>query len=252
MEFKNEAASFFFFRPRLRFSATIILMAFVAFSVCYDLAAARVTETNPEELDLKQVLALMNKFGRSFRSFTAKISQKKYIAVLKEFDQEEKGAFFYERGRYNQARLRKEIVSPTPSIAVIDEGIVTAYEPRVKQARRIDLGKDKDKAEFLAIGIGQSPAKLEETFHMKLSGTEWLQGRKTHVLELRPKSAKISALFSVITLWIDADRGMSIQQKLAEPNSDYTLVTFSDLKVNTKIPNGTFALKLPKDVQLIQ
>lgn len=205
-----------------------------------------------DDADLKQVLALMNKFGQTFRSFTAQLAQKKYISVLKEFDQEEKGVFYYERGRNNLARLRKEISQPTPSIATIDNGVLIAYEPKVKQARRIDLGKDKDKAEFLAIGIGQSPARLEETFNLKLLGVETLQGQKTYQLELRPKSAKASAFFSSIVLWVDSVRGMPIQQKFMEPNGDYTLVTFSHIKINVKIPPGTFQLKLPKGVQFIQ
>lgn len=235
----------------IRYSLSCLAILLL-FSVALSAPLASPAQDASSDPALKKVLDLMNTFGRNFRSFTAKITQKKYVAVLKEFDREEKGTFYYERAPNGQARIRRDIKEPTQSVAVIDDGIVIAYEPKLKQARRIDLGKNKDKAEFLAIGIGQSPTSLEKTFNIKLLGNEVVEGRKTYMLELRPKSATASALFASIILWIDAERGLPIQQKFMEPNADYNLVTFSDIKVNTKIPPGTFKLKLPSGVQIIQ
>jgi outer membrane lipoprotein-sorting protein len=201
--------------------------------------------------ELDRILAKMNEFGRGFRSLSANITQQRYIAVLKESQPEEKGTFQYKRAKDGSARLRKEIVQPAPNIAVVDGNYITTYEPRVKQARRIGMGKYKDKTEFLAIGIGQSPAKLEENFDLKAAGSEVIDGRKTYILELTPKSTKTSAFFTKIILWIDAERGNPVQQKFIEPNSDFTLVKFSNIKVNANIPDSVFKIKLPKDVEVI-
>jgi len=236
---------------RHRRAQGLFLLGLIAAGLALAPTAAR-PDTKPSDLGLPQVLTLMDKFGQSLRTLSARIAQKKYVAVLREFDPEERGLFYYDRRAGGPARLRKEIAEPAPNIITIDKGIVIAYEPRIKQARRIDLGKNKDKAEFLAIGIGQDPKKLEETFHMKVLGMETLEGQKTYLLELRPKSTKVGAFFSAIVLWLDAARGIPVQQKFIEPNGDYILVRFTEVKINPKLAPGLFELKLPKDVQMLQ
>jgi outer membrane lipoprotein-sorting protein len=44
-------------------------------------------------------------------------------------------------------------------------------------------------------------------------------------------------------LWIDLDRGISVQQKLMQTQGDYRLAKYSAIKVNTKINNDIFRLK---------
>src|SRR5437773_2403700 len=101
--------------------------------------------------EVDQVLAKMEEAGKGFTSLSAELSQKKYTAILQEFDPEEKGSFAYARTKEGQALIRKEIKTPTPTIAIInkDEGVI--YHPKIKQAQRIHLGQYKDKAEFMAI-----------------------------------------------------------------------------------------------------
>lgn len=215
--------------------------------VCAGLAANK--ENTPE---LKRVLDKMNQVGKTFQSLTANISQRKYVAVLKEYETEERGTFYYARAKDGSARLRREITEPTQSIAVIDAGVATVYEPKLKQAHQINLGKHKDKVEFLAIGVGQSPSRLEENFNLNLLGQETVDGKKTHTLELSPKSAKTSAIFSKIVLWIDDAQGIPLQQKFIEPSGDFMMVKFSNVKLNAKIPESVFKVKLPKDIEVIK
>ena len=50
-------------------------------------------------------------------------------------------------------------------------------------------------------------------------------------------------MFSIITLWIDPARGVSVQQKFQEPSGDYRLATYSNIQLNKKINEGVFKLK---------
>lgn len=201
--------------------------------------------------EVDQVLQKMDDAGKGFRSLSADIFQKKYTAVLQEFDTEEKGTFAYTRTPDGQALIRKEITSPTSTVAIInrDQGLV--YHPRIKQAQRFQLGQHKDKAEFLAIGVGQSAGKLKANFAIRILGRESIEGAKVVVMELRPKSEKTAAFLSVITLWLDEQRWVPIQTRLQEPNDDYLLTRFRNLKLNAKIPDSLFSLKLPADVEVI-
>jgi outer membrane lipoprotein-sorting protein len=147
-----------------------------------------------------------------------------------------------------------DATSPGRTILTVKGGTATSYQPGIKQAQIANLGQNKDKAEYLAIGIGQSPAKLQETFNISYQGSETINGAPCSVLVLKPKNPKAAALFSAITLWIKKASGIPIQQKLQEPSTDYLLVNFSEEKLNSKIADSKFEQKLPSgtDIQRIQ
>jgi outer membrane lipoprotein-sorting protein len=200
--------------------------------------------------ELDAPLKKMEATGKSFRTFSAEFSQKKYTAVLKEFDLPETGEFNYARAGDGSALLRQEVKKPASRILTINGGVATVYQPVINQAMIYNLGKNKDKAEYLALGLGQSPAKLRETFEITYGGVDKVGNDATWVINLKPKSASTAAYFSSITLWIKQTNGVPIQQKLQEPNGDYLLVTFSGEKLNAKISGSRFEQKLPKGVDL--
>jgi outer membrane lipoprotein-sorting protein len=203
---------------------------------------------NNQSGELQTVLKQMETVGKNFRSFSARFSQKKYTAVLKEFDTPESGEFYYARAKDGSALLRKEVTSPGKSILTIKGEVATVYQPAIKQAQVYNLGKNKDKAEYLALGIGQSPASLMENFNISYHGSEPINGAPCSVLLLNPKNPKAAAFFSAITLWIKKTTGVSVQVKLQEPSNDYLLINFLDEKLNAKIPDSKFEQKLPGGV----
>jgi len=199
---------------------------------------------------LEQVLDRMGAVGREFHSFEARFSQRQFIAVLQEFDSAETGLFQYVRARDGSALLRQEVTVPAVRILTIKGGVATIYQPRINQASIVNLGKNKDKAEYLALGIGQTPAKLRETFDIEYRGTEAIDGSPCSILVLKPKSRAAAAYFSSFTLWIKTANSLPVQQKLQEPNGNYLLVKFTGEKLNPRIPESRFEQKLPKDVEI--
>lgn len=196
----------------------------------------------PSELDL--VLKQMEDVGRNFKNFSAKFSQKTYTAVLKEFGTPDTGEFYYARAKDGSALLRREVTHPGREILTVKGDVATYYQPEIKQAHVINLGQHKDKAEYLALGIGQSPAKLKENFDISIQGRESIGGAPCSILVLKPKSAGVSAIYSSITLWVKKQNGVPIQQKFLEPSGDYILMSFSNEKLNLKIPDSIFEQKL--------
>lgn len=218
-------------------------------AVCFFIPSIIDAQTaSSEEVD--EILQEMDRAGKNFKSFTAELSQRKYTAILEEFDTEETGTFAYRRTRDGQTLIRKEITSPSHSIAIInrDEGLI--YYPKIKQAHKIRLGEHKGKAEFLAIGVGQSGGKLKSHFDIQVQGHETVDGVPVVVLALRPKSEKTAAFLSLITLWMDEVRWIPVQTRLQEPNDDYLLTKFSKIELNAKIPLSRFSLKVPSDVEI--
>ncbi len=205
-----------------------------------------------KEAALNQVLSQMEAIGKTFKTFQASFTQKKYTAVLKEFDTPESGIFLYARAKDGSALLRQEVTKPGVRILTIRGGEAIVYQPSLNQAQIVSLGKNKDKAEYLALGLGQSPAKLRETFDIHYQGVENAGGAPCSVLVLKPRNSAAAAYFSSITLWIKKSNGIPIQQKLQEPNGDYLLVLFSDEKLNAVIPPARFEQKLPAGVEIMR
>ena len=199
---------------------------------------------------LDQVLAHMEAVGKSFRSFAADFTQKTYTALLKEFGIPESGRFLYSRARDGTALLRRECKVPAAKILTIKGGVALLYQPSLKEATRVNLGANKDKAEYLALGLGQSPAKLRETFDIEYLGEETVDGTPCSILQFKPKSHGASGLFSSITIWLSKSDGLPVQQRLQQPGGDYTLNKFSAEKLNPSIAESEFEQKLPKDVAI--
>lgn len=200
---------------------------------------------------LDQILSHIDRVGTNLKSMRADIVQKKWTDILAEFDEGERGKFFFDREN-GKLSLRKEITRPTVNTLIIKQGQVTFYQPSIKQVQRYRLGKHGDKAEFLLLGFGSRRTSLRETYDIKLLGDELLDDRTAYKLELKPKSDQVAAFFVSIVLWIDSELWVPIQQQLVEPTQDYLLIRFDNIELNPKLPGSAFEIKLPKDVKVIQ
>jgi outer membrane lipoprotein-sorting protein len=73
----------------------------------------------------------------------------------------------------------------------------------------------------------------------------------TAKLKLVPKTEKLRSTFSQITLWIDTNRGISVQQRFDEPEGDYRLAKYSAIQMPAKINSDVFKLKTNGKTQFV-
>jgi outer membrane lipoprotein-sorting protein len=52
-------------------------------------------------------------------------------------------------------------------------------------------------------------------------------------------------------LWIDLDKGISVQQQFLTPQGDYRLTKYSAIRINEKISDDVFKLKTTGKTQTI-
>lgn len=231
--------------PAPRISLLILLLG------CFPTPQLEGMATEGVPPSLESVLENMDRRSADLRSMSAQIVQKKWTDILEAFDQEERGEF--QVLRENEAiRLRRDITEPGRSILVINDGKGTFYQPLLKQANRYDLGARKDRAEFLLLGFISKKEALREAYAIGWLGPEMIGGRQAYVIELTPRSERVSAFFSRIVLWVDSRLWIPIQQKLVEPTRDYLLIRFEDVRLNLDLPASRFDLELPSDVNVIQ
>jgi outer membrane lipoprotein-sorting protein len=203
-----------------------------------------------EDAELQRILSRMDSISRGFQSFVAKFSQKKYTAVLKEFDAPETGEFYYARTNNGSVMMRHEVISPARRILTIKGATLTVYRPAIKEAQIASREKMQDIVEYLALGIGQNSTKLREKFRISYVGNETVNKMPCSILTFIPKDPKTAARVESITIWLKESTGTPAQYRFQEPTKDYLLIAFSEEKLNSKIPDSKFEQKLPSGIDI--
>jgi outer membrane lipoprotein-sorting protein len=92
---------------------------------------------------------------------------------------------------------------------------------------------------------------LKKSFDVTYQGEETVDNIETAKLQLIPKNEKIRGNFPQIFLWIDLERGISVQQKLVQTQGDYRVARYSAIKMNGKIGSDVFRLKTSGKTKLV-
>jgi outer membrane lipoprotein-sorting protein len=132
------------------------------------------------------------------------------------------------------------------------DGKLQVYQPKIEQVMNYVTGKNREEIEsYLVLGFGGSGQDLLKAFEVSYQGPESIDNVSTAKLQLIPKSEKLRNTFKEIFLWIDLERGISVQQQFLEPQGDYRLAKYSSIRLNEKIPGDVFQLKTTGKTQFV-
>jgi len=212
------------------------------FALAAALPPAALAQAAPAGLNLATVLTKMDDAAKSFRSAQADFVWEQYAKVVDETDTQ-KGKIYFRRND-KELQMAADIAAPENKYVVYNGSKVQVYQPGIDQVTEYSAGKNKAEFEsFLVLGFGGRGHDLEKSFDVKLEGAEPIAGVRTAKLDLTPKTQKSRNVFSHILLWIDMERGVSLQQQFFEPSGDYRLAHYSNIKVNENLPESVFNLK---------
>ena len=199
---------------------------------------------------LEDAMARMNASAREFRSFTAKIRRIEYTAVLSD-SSERTGSVRLQKTKGGVAGVM-EFNEPSASIVRFGGKTVETYYPKANTVEIIDIGRKAGAVEdFLLLGFGKPEAEIRKEWNVKLGGIETLAGIKTTRIELIPKGMETRNLIARIELWIPDGAANPMQEKVTRPSKDYSLIYYSDVKVNAPQAPGAFDLVVPPGVKKI-
>ena len=193
---------------------------------------------------LDAVLTSMDKTAANFRSTEADFVWVLYEKVVDSSDTQKGKIYFRRSGK--QIQMSAEITDPESErkIVLYDGKQLRVYQPKIDQVTEYDTGKNRSMVEsFLVLGFGGSGHDLQKSFDVTLQGTENVMGVNASKLDLVPLTQKGKNIFSHIVLWIDPARGVSVQQQFFEPNGNYRLARYSNIKLNEKFDSDVFKLK---------
>jgi len=199
--------------------------------------------------NLQKAISLMDTTAAQFRTAQANFIWEQFFKVINETDTQ-KGTVYYRRSG-KDIQMLAEITDP-PKAVLFSGGKVQVYEPKLKRVTTYEAGKNREAVEsFLVLGFGGSGQDMLKTFDVKYLTAEDVGGVETAKLELIPKSDRVRGIFAKIWLWIDMERGISVQQQFFEPSGDYRLAKYVDIKVNQKLSDSVFKLKTSSDTQFV-
>jgi outer membrane lipoprotein-sorting protein len=221
------------------------LPALLALAPLLFYATVCVSQTSPganSSTDLETILSRMDMTASQFRSAQANLSWELFQKVINDSDVEEGTIYFRRNGK--DIQMMADVTKPAPRQIFYSNGKVHLFEPKVNRVTVYTPGKSKaDVESFVVLGFGGGGHELLKTFDVNYAGRESLNGVATDKLELTPKSARLRAMFEKVVMWIDPKQGVAVQQKFFQPEGDYRLTKYSDIRLNQKIPDNTFKLK---------
>jgi outer membrane lipoprotein-sorting protein len=213
---------------------------------------------DPAALDA--VLKKMDAVAANFTTAQANFQWETYQKVIDEVVDDQTGVIYYRKSN-KQIEMMAEVkragssassMKDEPKFVLLSGGKFRLYQPKTDQVTEFDLGKNQSDFEsYIVLGFGASGQDLQKNFDVTYMGPETIDGVKTAKLQLIPKSQKVKNTYSQIFLWIDLDRGVSVQQQLFQPQGDYRLAKYSQIKLHEKISDDVFKLKTTSKTQTV-
>jgi len=202
----------------------------------------------------------MDATAASFRAVQADFEWDRYEKVIDEVDDFQQGTIYYRRVGKDidmMADVKNEgsdlkNLKPEPKSVLFRDGRISVYQPKPDQVTVYDAGKNRAEVEnYLVLGFGGGGQDLVKAWDVACLGPETINGIATAKLKLVPKSEKVRGTFAQILLWIDLERGVSVQQQLFEPQGDYRLAKYSNIRIKDKLPDEVFKLKTTSKTQTV-
>lgn len=235
----------------------ILILAVVSSALGFGAAP----QANPVESGnpLDAVLKKMDATAASFRSVQADFEWDTYEKVINEVDDIQTGTVYYRRNGKNiemMAVVKMAGSDPTklksePKYVLFSNGKISMYQPKPDTVTVYDLGKNRVES-YVVLGFGGSGQDLVKAFDVTYVGPETIEGVATAKLQLIPKSEKVRNTYNRILLWIDLDKGISVQQQFFSPQGDYRLTKYKNIDLNgKKIPDEVFKVKTTSKTQTL-
>ena len=194
--------------------------------------------------DLKSVLDRLNVAAANFHSTSADVEFND-ITTDPIYDKDVfKGVVYYDRKgtafrmgvHFNQHNGK-----PSTKAYTFVGGVLKIHESGTGQeSTYAQAGKFES---YVMLGFGASGTDLKAKWEIKDVGTETIDGVKTDVLELVAKDPEVRKNLAKVTIWMDADRAVSLKQVFTLNATSSKVCLYSNFKLNASLPGEAFTFK---------
>jgi outer membrane lipoprotein-sorting protein len=197
---------------------------------------------------IESVLAQLDDQAASFKGLSADVERTKVTVVVND-KSTDTGTILV---RDDKMLLQ---MKPPDARTVLRIGdTLFVYTPGLKRVEEYNLGKNRGLVDqFMLLGFGTRGSQLRDSYEITVAGEPSLADKKTVELDLIPKSQGVKNQFSKIQIWYDPATWLAVQQQFYETGSgDYSIVRYSNVVKNPKIPEGQFKPHWPKGTEKVK
>ena len=199
------------------------------------------------------VFARLDKSAQGFKTLGADIKQTAHTAIVND-DSTENGTIRLKRVKVGETHILVDFTKPDPKTVSIAAGEVRIYIPKAKTVQVYDLRSKRSILEQgMLLGFGATSAEIKAAYDVRYVGQESISGQPSGHIRLVPKSREVLQTLKSAELWISDALGVPVQQKfITSGNGDYTMIQYTNLKINPALGDKYLKLSVPKDVQIQQ
>jgi outer membrane lipoprotein carrier protein len=179
---------------------------------------------------------------KSYQSFQANFEQL-YYSTSVSIPLHEKGKLYFKKPNL----MRWEYQDPEEKVFLIKDDFFWDYNKEEKQLIKYDLSRGEHNSEVLFLLSGQ--VALQDHYFVELNPFP-TENPNTIQIKLTPKDEELEDTF----LLLEIDEKTWFIQKLISFDwaGNKTEFRFSRIKTNVNLPNRTFELRIPSDVEIIE
>jgi outer membrane lipoprotein-sorting protein len=226
MTIRRIATSFFF-------TAVLSITAMPAFA-----------QPKPGHLD--EVLRQMDAASVKFKSAEADFQWDLFERVVNQTTSQ-KGTIYFEKDGA-KTEMGAKIVSPAIKLLEYRDGTLRVFDPGPDHLTTILARKNQAQMEsFLTLGFGGSGKDLARAWTVSDLGTESLSDGSHQVetakLDLVSKDPGVRNSITHVTVWVDAERGISLKQVFYMPSEDRRTAVYTNIRYNERVDQKPYEIK---------
>jgi outer membrane lipoprotein-sorting protein len=197
--------------------------------------------------DLKSVLERLNTAAANFHTTSADVEFDSVQTDPVPDTDVQKGLVYYDRkdGAVQMGvHMSEHNGRPSGKAYTYIGGVFKLFEPGANQVTT--YAKASKFESYINLGFGASGKDLQAKWEIKDLGPETMGGVKTEKLELVAKDPDVRKNVPKVTIWLDADRAVSMKQVFTLSSTSTYVATYSNFKFNQALPADAFAFKTDK------
>lgn len=192
----------------------------------------------------KQMVAI-NAKGETVQDLKATFEQKKFTPLLK------KPLVSTGEVRVRGATMRWDTQAPAATVMLINEKEVHLYYPQQKVVEIYKI--DQQLSSLAASPLPRLDVLAKHFTFEKIAGKLMrVEGDPPNTLALRlvPTDPSLKENVDEVRVLIDEDEGYILRFEMTDADGDRTVIAFSGIQTNTKLPQSEMELALPSDVRI--
>jgi outer membrane lipoprotein-sorting protein len=200
--------------------------------------------------DMAEILSRMDESAKRLKTLAADIEYTK-MTVLVNDKSSESGRLFFRNGKNPEILI--QIQKPDAKFILFKKNKAEIFNPKTNQLQEYDLEEHSGLVQqFFLLGFGTETGELKKSYMITYITEEELSGDTTVVLDLLPRKEAIAAQLAKVRLWISEESWLPVQQQFFEPNDDYLLAHYTNVKVNRQLPSRAFEIPGAKDAKRVK